>query len=539
MNKPGEKSTKKIHPFLVAIFPVLIIYSQNIGRVEIEQLFLPIILAIGLAFGLYYFFKLIIKNENKSAIIVTLILIILFSYGHIYYLLNDVTLDEFDLGKNRYLIPVFGLVLSISIFFTIKTKKILNNETSIVNVISIVFVLVAIVNVSLVATEISSCDKCAIQELFYERIDFSSYFEPHEFSTSENEKLPDVYYLILDEYARSDALLEYHEFNNNEIINFLESKGFHVAKNNFANYPMSVQSIPATMNLQYINFLADEIGSEVRNYKPLNEKDYGLYANNQVIKNFKEMGYKIVTFNTFALHLHENSLADLTVCHRNIHFLDNRLVDTLARTTMFGYFIERWSEDEMRQVTLCAFENFGTAGNVFDKPVFVWAHIMTPHPPWIFGPNGEEITPGKPLLITDNPEFRDSGWEPKIQYVQQVQFANKKTISIVEEILEKDSHSIIIIQGDHGTAWDIRSNEWVEPSKEDVYQRLRNFDAIYFPDEEKRENLDNKRTLINTFRTIFNAYYGSDYELLENKAYWSYNAKPYDYKDVSHYILEN
>jgi len=215
------------------------------------------------------------------------------------------------------------------------------------------------------------------------------------------------------------------------------------------------------------------------------------------------------------------------------------LVDTLARTTMFGYFIERWSEDEMRQVTLCAFENFGNAGNVFDKPVFVWAHIMTPHPPWIFGPNGEEITPGKPLLITDNPEFRDSGWEPKIQYVQQVQFANKKTISIVEEILEKDSHSIIIIQGDHGTAWDIRSNEWVEPSKEDVYQRLRNFDAIYFPDEEKRKNLDNKRTLVNTFRTIFNAYYGSDYELLENKAYWGYNAKPYDFKDVSHYILEN
>ena len=123
MNKLGGKSTKRIHPFLVAIFPVLIIYSQNIGRVEIEQLFLPIILAIGLAFGLYYFFKLIIKNENKSAIIVTLILIILFSYGHIYYLLNDVALDEFDIGKNRYLIPVFGLVLSISIFFTIKTKK--------------------------------------------------------------------------------------------------------------------------------------------------------------------------------------------------------------------------------------------------------------------------------------------------------------------------------------------------------------------------------------------------------------------------------
>jgi len=40
MNKLGGKSTKKIHPFLVAIFPVLIIYSQNIGRVEIGELFL-------------------------------------------------------------------------------------------------------------------------------------------------------------------------------------------------------------------------------------------------------------------------------------------------------------------------------------------------------------------------------------------------------------------------------------------------------------------------------------------------------------------
>ena len=538
MNELKTKS-KKIHPLLVAIFPILIIYSQNIGRMEIGELFLPVIIIVGLTIGLYYFLKSILKNENKSAIIVTLILITLFSYGHIYYLLNDVMIDEFDIGRNRYLIPAFGLALGISIFFIIRARRVFDNATSILNVISIVFIIVAISNVALVGAEIISCDKCSNQELFYETRDFSGYFEPHKFLISENEKLPDVYYLILDEYARNDALLEYHEFDNTEFTEFLQDKGFHVAKNSFANYPMSVQSIPATMNLQYINFLADEIGSEVRNYKPLNEKDYGLYANNQVIKNFKEMGYKIVTFNTFALHLHENSLADLTVCHRNIHFLDNRLVDTLARTTMFGYFIERWSEDEMRQVTLCAFENFGTAGNVFDKPVFVWAHIMTPHPPWIFGPNGEEITPGKPLLITDNPEFRDSGWEPKIQYVQQVQFANKKIISIVEEILEKDSHSIIIIQGDHGTAWDIRSNEWVEPSKEDVYQRLRNFDAIYFPDEEKRENLDNKRTLINTFRTIFNAYYGSDYELLENKAYWSYNAKPYDYKDVSHYILEN
>ena len=91
----------------------------------------------------------------------------------------------------------------------------------------------------------------------------------------------------LDEYARSDALSDYHEFDNSKFVNYLESKGFHVAKNNFSNYPTSIQSIPATMNMRYINFLSDEIGTEVRNVKPLNEKNYGLYPNNQVMKNFK------------------------------------------------------------------------------------------------------------------------------------------------------------------------------------------------------------------------------------------------------------
>ena len=75
----------------------------------------------------------------------------------------------------------------------------------------------------------------------------------------------------------------------------------------------------------------------MRNYRPLNEKDYGLYSNNMVIKNFKEMGYKIITFNIKSLHLHENPLADYTFCHREKYLLDNSLFDALARTSIFGY----------------------------------------------------------------------------------------------------------------------------------------------------------------------------------------------------------
>jgi len=531
-----KKNQKIFHPFLVAIFPILIIYSQNIGRVNFEDLVLPIILMLIFSVGLYYILKIILKNPFKAALIITIILIFLFSYGHVYYLLNDVSIDGFDIGRNIYLIPAFGLMLGISIFFAIKAKRVFDNATSILNVVSIVFVIIAFSNVILVAVEITSCDQCSNQELFYESKDFSNYFEPHKFSILENQAQPNVYYLILDEYARNDALLEYHNFSNDKFTEFLENTGFHVAKNSFANYPMSIQSIPATMNMNYINFLADEIGTEVRNYKPLNEKNYGLYPNNMVIKNFVEMNYNIITFNTFSLHLNEIPLSDEIFCHRDKFLLDNRLVDVLARTSIFGYYIERWAEAELRQVTLCTFENLGNSGKIFDKPVFVWAHIMLPHPPWIFGPNGEEITPGKPLLMTDNPDFRDSGWEPKIQYIQQVQFANKKTIETVENILEHDKNSIIIIQGDHGTAWGGINSE---PKAEDAWQRLRNFDAIYFPDEEKRVQLNDDRTLVNTFRTVFNSYFGSDYEMLDNRMYWGYNEKPYSFEEVTQFLLNS
>jgi len=538
MNELKTKS-KKIHPFLVAIFPTLIIYSQNIGRVEIEELILPVIIIVGPTIGLYYFLKSILKNENKSAIIVTLILIMLFSYGHIYYLLNGVMIDEFDIGKNRYLIPAFVLLLGIGIFFTIKIKTVLDNATTILNVISVVLILVAIGNIGLVLADTDSggnnkYEGNIMQELFYERIDFSPYFEPHKFSLSE-EKPPDVYYLIVDEYGREDALLEYNNFDNSEFTNFLTQKGFHIAKNSFANYPMSMHSITSTMNMRYIDFLSDEVGEKARNYKPLNEKTYGLLPNNQVIKNFKDMGYKIINFNTFSTHQHELPLADLGLCDRGINLLNNKLFDTISRTTIFGYFVERLWEDEMRKSTMCSFEKFSSVEENFEEPVFVWAHIGIPHSPYIFGPNGEPITPGTPLLLTANPEHRVSGWDEKQQYIQQVQFSNKMMKKIVNEILSKEKPVIIIFQSDHGTAWDVN---WSEPSKDDVWERLKNFNAIYFPDEEKRKMLKDDRTAVNTFRIVFNSYFGSNYEMLEDKMYWSWNAKPYYFEEVTNYLLE-
>ena len=57
-------------------------------------------------------------------------------------------------------------------------------------------------------------------------------------------------------------------------------------------------------------------------------------------------------------------------------------------------------------------------------------------------------------------------------------------------------------------------------------------------DEEKRKMLEDDRTAVNTFRLVFNSYFGSNYEMLEDKMYWGWNAKPYYFEEVTSYLLE-
>ena len=540
MDVETKKNSKIFHPFLIAFFPIIAIYSVNIGFIQLEQFILPTLLIVGSAFLFFLCLKYILKNGKKAALIVSLSFIIFFSFGHVYNMLNQVSIGDTDLGSNKILLPIFTILFGIGSFLIIKTKRTLDNATSIVNTISIVFISVIVV---MVGIEMFGCDECLIQQdtswefdfNSTEKIDFSPHFEEHSFEISEYETLPNVYYIILDGYPRNDVLKKHMNFDNSEFTNLLKQRGFHVAESSYANYSFSSQSISSTMNMGYVNFLADQFGEDSREYNPLLGKDVGLYADNQVIKNFKLMGYKVVKIGSAATYIHKMPLADLSPCYKTIHLMDNRLFDAVGRTSMIGYFIERWSEEQQRQIVLCDFEELPKINDYFEERVFVWSHITLPHFPLIFGPNGEPITPGTSLLTMNHPEYTDDSWDVKQQFVQQIQFTNKKSIEFIDKILENEKRAIIIIQSDHGSAFGVNLQD---PTDDDVFQRLSNFNAIYFPDEKHREMLTYDRTNVNTFRIVFNTYFGSDYEMLEDKTYWGLSIKkPFWFKDVTSILL--
>ena len=182
---------------------------------------------------------------------------------------------------------------------------------------------------------------------------------------------------------------------------------------------------------------------------------------------------------------------------------------------------------------MCVFSELPTLQYKNDKPIFVFAHIMMPHSPYLFKANGEPQNTEKVFLELD-PEFN------KAPYIEQLQFVNKKMVEIITELLtESDTPPIIVIQSDHGARMGI--TDWnTAVSDEKLVERIfNNFDAYHLP-EVKKNLLDEPRTPVNTFPIIFNSYFNGEYDLEENKIYYSNPfEKLYQFKDVTDVLIKN
>ncbi len=139
-------------------------------------------------------------------------------------------------------------------------------------------------------------------------------------------------------------------------------------------------------------------------------------------------------------------------------------------------------------------------------PKYVFSHIYVPHPPFLFGPNGENVTP-------DHREISGlQSWENPQGYINQLIYATNEVSTVIKNIIKNDPDAIIIVQGDTGTATMFPST----PTEfKDVYQIHSILYAIRIPD------VANSDTMIpvNTYRIIFNNYFDMDYEYLEQHSY--------------------
>jgi len=63
----------------------------------------------------------------------------------------------------------------------------------------------------------------------------------------------------------------------------------------------------------------------------------------------------------------------------------------LIRTTILNPIQGDMFSSHNRERILCGFSELSEMVNRSDSPKFVFAHLMIPHQPYVFGPNGEPL----------------------------------------------------------------------------------------------------------------------------------------------------
>jgi len=501
------KKTLIIHPFLFAIFPVLFLYSYNIEELPFSETFLPSAIVLGFTIIAVSLLWLILKKDSKKAgIITSFFLVLFFSYGRVYELIKGCQLGTFIIGRHRYLMIIWVVLFILGAYFTIRTRKDLRNFTNILNTVAIVLILFPLASAGIYKFKTSTIKKDSIISV-----------QEDTFKSEDAAQSYDIYYIILDGYASSNTLKDFYNYDNSKFTDYLTEKGFYVASKSRSNYPMSYLSMSSSLNMEYINYLSDIVGLE-SNDRTI---PYEMIENNKVMNFLKSRGYKLIHFSSGWGPTNYNQYADLNIAISNRRW--NEFQTLLIQTTMLDAFEKKFFQDIGRRRVLNTFTSLADVSKIEGKK-FIFAHIVCPHPPYLFDENGNSVPEA---------EFNMNEWglEQKEYYLNQLIFTNKQIEILVSKILSNSEvPTIIILQADHGPR-----NTYIDgryPTDDMFKEGMRILNAYYMPSNSSSFLYDSI-TPVNTFRVIFNTYFGADYELLEDKSYNSFDFSPYKFTDIT------
>jgi hypothetical protein len=160
----------------------------------------------------------------------------------------------------------------------------------------------------------------------------------------------------------------------------------------------------------------------------------------------------------------------------------------------------------------------------------VFAHIVSPHLPFVFGPNGEIIPHQEAFTLKAGVYLGDRDTYIQL-YTDQLTYLNQRLMQTIDAILAKqETPPIIILLSDHGPDGGAigEGPSEVPPSKE----RFSILFAILSTGCGENALYDSMSS-VNTFRALLNMCYGADLDLLEDRSYLSSYRHPYNLHDVT------
>lgn len=488
------------YPFLLATYPALALLSHNITQVKYLAGLRPLLFSLLAAGLLYLIFRLLYRSAHRAAFIVATWMLLFFTYGQVY----DTIWAKWKIPHfttwmlaSWLLLAVLVLVLAVlrSLHF-----EILALGLNIVSLGLVIYALFPVVNWSLIKTApTSAVPPPSIQAL----------------NLPAGQTLPDIYYIMPEDYGRVDQLLRWDQLDTGPFVQFLKDKGFYVAECSQSNYVTSELSLGSALDMDYLQHLGPGFTATNQDQNPI----WNAIRYNAIEADLKKIGYKTVAFATgFAWSELDNSDDYITPPRywAGMTGFESMLLGTtpirqledVGVLNLFNLDAERY-----RERTLLVYNSVPRLVGM-PGPKFVFMHIINPHPPFVFAPDGTRIDASS--FLNQDSLYTEEKYQEG--YKDQVPFTDQELEKSVSTLISKSTRPlVIVIQTDTGP--------WFT-SGPDQFTIL---NAYYMPGHTAQ--LYPGISPVNTFRVILNAYFGTKLPLLNDVSYYSpipyiYNFSP-------------
>ena len=506
------------HPFLFACYAVLGMYARNSQQVPVQWVIRPLLILLILVSLIYSLLRRKTSEAQYAAFVVTLA-IFWFFLGHFQRMLYE----RSELWGTFYGICIAFMIWTVPLVLLGSPwawRQIRNPHlvTSSLNLTSMFVLLIPVFVTG------GSVIQTILHRPLYRAV--SAMGSPVHIEAQQTQ--PDIYLIIVDGYGREDFLQEGYGYDNTRFVDYLKESGFYLADESTANYPQTLLSLSSMLNFQYLNEYVE----------PLKDRDdrtvlYELVQHSSLRRLLDSQGYTFIALPSPSL---ATQIRDADIYFSLKSFDINEFEDSLLSATVLGV----GAEAAGAELSVMGYElhrdsiDFALAKlqdiPQIPGPKFIFAHIMLPHPPFVFDRDGNAISPARPYTMLDGSLCPGTVQEYKQGYTDQVTFLNRRLITIVGAILEQSENPpIIILQGDHGAG---AFFNFVELDKSCLCERFAILNAYYFPDQDYR-SLYSSITPVNSFRVILNQYFGADLDMLEDRSYYASWSAPYRFIDVT------
>jgi hypothetical protein len=354
---------------------------------------------------------------------------------------------------------------------------------------------------------------------------------------------PDIYYIVLEDYANKEVMQKQFSFDNSNFLDFLKDNHFNVNNGATVNYPYTAMSVASTMDANYLNDIVKRFGkASKQTVVPFNET----IRQSPVAHALKAAGYSYMLVGNWYEGFNLSPVANHTDVGNGVltvlghQFVLNNFPKYKLTQSLFGRLAAIGIH--LGKFTAFGYANLGDVDLVhhqLDKlqqlaaePAggrFIAADILVPHEaPFYFNANGS---------ISANINEDNVGEPLRKKYTNEVQYINGQMKALLQKIdeqshgqaavilLSDEGPQLLNVQGQAddqiGTSDELQTGNMSNWSLDNLKLKYGTLSAVKLPGVDSSAVTSDTASSVNIFRLVLNSYLGYQLPYLPN-CYYAY-----------------